>query len=162
VVREWEAGTEPARRHGIRVVNTRMGAVLSPRGGALQRMLPPFRAGLGGRVGSGDQWFSWVSLTDAVRAIRFAIEREALEGPVNVSGQPVTNREFTRVLGEVLGRPTLFAVPATALRLVYGEMADATVLASQRMRSRKLEAAGFRFQHPELHQALEAELARER
>jgi uncharacterized protein len=160
--RAWEASTESARQSGVRVVNPRFAPVLSPRGGALERMLPPFRAGIGGRLGSGDQWMSWVSLTDAVRAIRFALEHDELDGPVNVvAPNPVTNKELTRALGDVLGRPTFFFVPATALRLVYGEMAEATLLASQRARPRKLQDAGFSFEHPEIRQALEAELARD-
>jgi uncharacterized protein len=159
VAREWEAATEPAERHGIRVVRLRFGVVLSPQGGALQRMLTPFRMGVGGKIGSGRQWMSWVALSDVVRAIRYALFEPGLEGPYNVAApQPVTNAEFTRTLGKVLGRPTLFTVPALALRLAYGEMADATLLTSQRMLPKRLQAAGFRFRYPELEAALRAEL----
>ncbi|CAN5784087.1 hypothetical protein BH23GEM3_BH23GEM3_06010 [soil metagenome] len=160
VGQEWEAASEPAAECGARVVKLRFGVVLSPRGGALEKMLLPFRIGVGGKVGSGQQWMSWISLTDAVAAIRFALETATLEGPVNtVAPHPVTNAEFTGALGDVLGRPTVMTVPAFALRLAYGEMADATLLASQRARPRKLQEAGFRFQHPELRDALRAELA---
>jgi uncharacterized protein len=162
VAREWEAATEPAERHGIRVVKLRFGVVLSPEGGALQRLLTPFRLGVGGKIGSGRQWMSWAALTDVVAAIRFALFDPALEGPVNVAApNPVTNAEFTRTLGRVLGRPTVFTVPATALRLAFGEMADSTLLASQRMSSKRLQEAGFRFRYPTLEEALRAELGRE-
>jgi uncharacterized protein len=161
VGREWEAATEPAERHGIRVARLRFGVVLSEDGGALQRMLTPFRLGVGGKLGSGRQWMSWVSLHDVVAAIRFAITDSSISGAVNVvAPHPVTNAEFTRTLGRVLGRPTVFAVPATALRIAFGEMADATLLASQRAAPRRLLEAGFRFLHPDLEQALRSELER--
>lgn len=154
---EWEAAADPARQAGIRVVNPRFGVVLSRHGGALARLLPFFRLGVGGRLGSGKQWMSWVSLADAVDAIRFALVERALRGPVNVMApRPVTNAEFTRVAGRVLGRPTLLPVPAAALRLVYGEMADATLLASQRALPGKLRDAGFEFRHPSIEEALRA------
>lgn len=160
VGQEWEAASEPAAERGVRVVKLRFGVVLSPHGGAIEKMLLPFRMGVGGKVGSGRQWMSWISLTDVVAAIRFALFTPTLEGPVNaVAPHPVTNAEFTSALGDVLGRPTVMTVPAFALRLVYGEMADATLLASQRALPRKLQEAGFRFQHPELREALRAELA---
>lgn len=159
VGREWEAAAEPAERAGIRVVQLRFGVVLAREGGALGRLLPPFRLGAGGRLGGGDQWMSWVSREDAVRAIRFALDTEALAGPVNVTApEPVTNAEFTRVLGRVLGRPTLFPVPAAALQLAFGEMAEATLLASQRALPRRLQEAGFEFRHPTLEAALRAEV----
>jgi uncharacterized protein len=159
--RDWEAAADPARRHGIRVVNARFGVVLSPDGGALQRLLLPFKSGVGGPIGSGKQWMSWISRTDLVRAIRFALDEAALEGPVNMmSPNPVRNEEFAHTLGSVLRRPSLFRVPASALRLLYGEMADATLLASQRVLPRKLERAGFTWLHPDLRTALEAELKR--
>jgi uncharacterized protein len=161
VGREWEAATEPAERHEIRVVHLRFGVVLSEDGGALQRMLPPFRLGVGGKLGSGRQWMSWIALDDIVAAIRFAMFDTGISGPVNVtSPNPVTNAEFTRTLGRVLGRPTVFTVPAAALRIAFGEMADATLLASQRAAPRRLIEAGFRFRHPDLEGALRAELQR--
>ncbi|HEX2095486.1 MAG TPA: TIGR01777 family oxidoreductase [Longimicrobiaceae bacterium] len=161
VVREWEASADPARERGIRVVHPRFGVVLTPQGGALQRILPPFRLGVGGRVGSGRQWMSWLTLDDVVEAVRFLLRTEGLSGPVNVAApHPVTNEEFTRTLGRVLGRPTLFPVPAAALRLALGQMAEETVLASQRVVPRKLLDAGFAFRHPELEGALRAVLGR--
>jgi uncharacterized protein len=160
VARDWEAATEPAERHGIRVAKLRFGVVLTPEGGALQRLLTPFRLGVGGKIGSGRQWMSWVALTDVVNAIRFAIFDPHLAGPYNVvSPNPVTNAEFTRTLGTVLGRPTLFTVPATALRIAFGEMADSTVLVSQRALPKRLREAGFEFRYPDLEAALRAELA---
>ncbi len=157
--RDWEAAAEEAERAGIRVVHLRFGVILSRDGGALKKMLPVFRAGMGGRLGSGRQWMSWVTLADVVAAIRFAIEDAALGGPVNVtSPHPVTNAEFTRTMGEVLRRPTLFPVPAFALRMLFGEMADATILSSARVVPQRLMEAGFRFQHPRLAEALQAVL----
>ena len=160
VAREWEAETAPAAGAGVRVVNTRFGIVLSAEGGALKLMLTPFKLGLGGKVGSGRQWIPWVALEDAVRAIRFAVEHDDLRGPVNVvAPDPVTNAEFVETLGDVLGRPTLFSVPAAMLRLALGEeMADATVLASQKVLPRGLNAAGFDFRYPKLEGALRAEV----
>jgi uncharacterized protein (TIGR01777 family) len=159
VGQEWEAATEPAARAGIRVVLPRLGVVLTPDGGALERMLPPFRLGVGGKLGDGRQWMSWISLPDAVRVLRFAIRAPELSGPVNATApEPVTNEEFTRALGRALGRPTLMRVPAAALRLVYGEMAEATLLASQRAAPTRLQHAGFRFLHPQLDTALRAVL----
>lgn len=159
--REWESAADPARRHGIRVVNGRFGVVLSPDGGMLQRLLLPFRAGVGGPIGDGKQWLSWISRTDLIRAIRFALSEPALEGAVNIaSPNPVRNEEFARTLAGVLHRPAIFRVPATALRLVYGEMAEATLLSSQRLQPAKLERARFTWLHPDLRTALEAELRR--
>jgi uncharacterized protein len=161
VGREWEGAAEPAERHGIRVVKLRMGVVLSPTGGALERLLLPFRMGVGGKLGSGKQWMSWVAMTDVVEAIRFALANPGLQGPINlVAPEPVTNAEFTRALGRVLGRPTLFTVPAPALQLVFGEMAGGTLLASQRAVPRRLLEAGFEFRYPTLDEALRAELGR--
>jgi uncharacterized protein len=159
VGRAWEAATEPAARAGIRVVHARFGVVLSPRGGALNRMLLPFRIGVGGRLGSGRQWMSWISLPDAVRAVRFALDEAAVSGPINVTApNPATNEEFTRALGRALGRPTLFPAPAMALRLAFGEMADEALLASQRAVPRRLQQADFAFEHPDLDAALDAVL----
>lgn len=161
VARAWEAGTAPARAAGMRVVNLRIGMVLDPAGGALQRMLPPFRLGVGGRLGSGRQWVSWITRGDLVRAIRFALEHDELRGPVLATApEPVRNAAFTQALGRALRRPAFLPVPAFALRLLLGEMADALLLASQRCRPQELCQAGFRFEHPALGPALQQLLAR--
>jgi uncharacterized protein (TIGR01777 family) len=161
VAREWEAAAQPARARGIRVVHPRLGIVLSREGGALPKMLPPFRLGLGGKVGSGKQWLPWISEADVVGVLRFLMDTETLGGPVNtVAPGEVTNAEFTRTLGRVLGRPTFFPVPAAALRLATGEMGEQTLLASQRAVPAVLLRAGYRFRHPELEGALRAVLGR--
>ena len=155
VVRDWEAATQPARRAGIRVVLNRFGIVLSPRGGALAKMLLPFRLGCGGVMGSGRQYWSWISLDDAVGAILRALTTDSLSGPVNaVSPHPVTNADFTKILGRMLSRPTIVRVPAFAARLVLGEMADALLLASARVYPRRLLEAGYAFRQPDLESAL--------
>jgi len=156
VCREWEAASGPAARKGIRVVGLRIGVVLSPNGGALSRMLPLFRTGLGGVIGSGRQYVSWVALDDLPLIVLHALQRGDLSGPVNaVAPRPVTNREFTEALGKALSRPTPLPVPAFALRLaVGGEMADALLLASARVLPRRLEETGYRFRFPELGGAL--------
>lgn len=157
----WEAAAAPAVEAGIRVVHPRLGVVLDPEGGALKRMLPPFRLGAGGRMGSGRQWMAWISRPDAIRALRFLVDRPALSGGVNVvAPEPVLNSEFTGALGDALGRPALMAVPAVALRLAFGEMADGTILASQRVLPHRLLEAGFQFEHPRIDVALSALLAR--
>ena len=159
----WEAATGPARAAGIRVVNLRIGVVLDPAGGALARMLPAFRSGLGGRIGSGRQYVSWVSRRDVVGAIQFALARESLEGPVNaVAPQPVTQAELARALGRALRRPTLIPVPALAIRLALGEQGDALLLASARIRPARLIASGHAFEDPELQPALERLLSERR
>ncbi len=151
----WEAAAEPAVRAGIRVVHLRFGVVLGPRHGALQQMLPPFRLGLGARLGSGRQWMSWVALADVVAAILFALESPGLSGPVNVTApNPVTNAEFTQALGRQLHRPAFLAVPAFALRIMFGQMADEALLASARALPAKLQAAGFHFSLPTIQSAL--------
>lgn len=156
VCRDWEAATQPADQAGVRVVNLRFGVVLSPVGGALKEMLRAFRMGMGGRVGDGNQYWSWIALADAARAVAHVLENNALRGPVNVTApHPATNHEFTEALGAVLHRPTLLPAPAFALRLALGEMADALLLSSTRAEPRKLTAAGFAFQHPDLREALE-------
>lgn len=156
----WEAAADPARAAGIRVVALRFGMVLSPTGGALARMLPPFRLGLGGRLGSGRQYVPWIALPDAVGAIRFAIATDALAGPVNACApEAVTNAAFTRALGRALKRPTPFSVPAPVLRLAFGRMADEMLLAGTRAVPAALTAAGFPFRHPTLAGALAAVLA---
>lgn len=156
---QWERATQPAVDAGIRVVNLRIGVVLSTRGGALQQMLLPFRLGLGGRIGNGAQYWSWISLPDLVRAIEFSIENDAVVGAVNaVSPQALTNADFTKSLGKVLHRPTAFPVPAFMARLVLGEMADDLLLSSIRVAPSRLHEAGFEFQHPQLDGALRAVL----
>jgi uncharacterized protein (TIGR01777 family) len=161
VARAWEAATQPASDAGIRVVNLRIGMVLDPTGGALRRMLPPFRLGLGGRLGSGRQWISWITRRDLVATIQFCIERGELRGPVLATAPtPVTNLEFTKTLGAALRRPTCCPVPAFVLRLVFGRMADALLLGSLRAEPQRLLAQGFRFADPELGPALAAMLAR--
>jgi uncharacterized protein (TIGR01777 family) len=158
VTRDWEAATAPAAAGGVRVVLLRTGVVLSAGGGALAKMLPPFRLGLGGRLGSGRQWMSWVALDDAVALIRYALESGSIRGPLNVvAPHPVTNAEFTRELGRVLHRPTMFPVPAFALRLLMGEMAQELLLGSQRVQPAAALAGGFVFRYPELRGALEKE-----
>jgi uncharacterized protein len=161
VCREWEAAAEPARRAGIRVVYPRLGIVLSPEGGALGTTLPIFKLGGGGKIGSGRQWWSWVALDDVVGSIVHALTDEGVEGPVNVgSPNPMTNAEYTKVLGRVLGRPTVLPLPAPAARVMLGEMADALLLASQRMEPAKLKATGYDFRHPQLEGALRHLLGR--
>jgi len=155
VCREWEAAAEPAHDAGIRLVKLRIGPVLSPKGGALAKMLPPFKMGLGGVIGSGRQYFSWIALDDLLNAIVFALETESLVGPVNaVAPGAVTNREFTKTLGRVLGRPTIFPMPAFAARLAFGEMADEMLLGGVRVAPHELTAANFNFAYPELEPAL--------
>jgi uncharacterized protein (TIGR01777 family) len=155
VCKEWEAEASKAAELGIRVVLLRTGVVLARDGGALSKMLPPFRVGVGGRLGSGRQWMSWIHLADLVGAVRFAIEAPALSGPVNATAPtPVTNRDFSKVLGRVLHRPSLFAVPAPALRLAVGEMANELLLTGQRAIPKKLLEAGFAFRFANLEPAL--------
>jgi len=155
VCRAWEGATEPALQKGIRVVNLRFGVVLSAAGGALAKMLPPFRLGVGGILGSGKQYMSWMTLDDAVGAIRHALLTEPLHGPANaVAPHPVTNEEFTKTLGKVLGRPTRIPLPAFAARLMFGEMADELLLASARVQPAKLLATGYAFRYPELEAGL--------
>jgi uncharacterized protein (TIGR01777 family) len=155
VCREWEAAARPAAEAGVRVVHPRLGVVLAGEGGALQKMLTPFKLGVGGRIGSGRQYMSWVALDDVLGVIRHALDAEQLSGPVNtVAPNPVTNAEFTETLGRVLKRPTIFPVPAFAVRLVFGEVADAALLASQRALPARLKEIGYQFAYPELEGAL--------
>lgn len=161
VASAWEAEAQRAAVAGVRVVTLRTGLVLSPRGGALARLLLPFRFGAGGRIGSGRQWVSWIGLIDTVRGIQHTIDTETLSGPVNLCApNPVTNAELASTLARVLRRPAFFPVPATALRLIFGEMGEATLLASQRMQPRRLLESGFRFAYPSLEAALRYELGR--
>jgi len=163
VCRQWEAAVEPAVKAGIRVVMLRIGVVLSARGGALARMLPPFLLGGGGVLGSGRQYMSWISLEDLVALLHHAVVDERLSGPVNaVAPEPVTNRDFTRTLARVLRRPAIVPVPAFALRAAVGEMADALLLSSTRVASTKLSDAGFSFCDGALETALRRELGRVR
>ncbi|HZS39623.1 MAG TPA: TIGR01777 family oxidoreductase [Polyangia bacterium] len=155
VCKEWEAATEPAARAGIRVVNARLGIVLSPKGGALGKMLGPFRLGAGGRIGSGAQPMSWVALDDVIAAIHYALFNDSLSGPINVvAPNPVTNAEFTTILAKALKRPAFMTVPAFAIKAVFGEMGRALLLEGARVIPRKLLDAGFHFQYPTLDGAL--------
>jgi uncharacterized protein (TIGR01777 family) len=150
-----EAAAYPAREKGIRVVHPRFGVVLSPEGGALKTMLTPFKLGIAGVVGEGNQYMSWITLEDTLGVLRRCLTDERLEGPVNtVAPHPVTNREFTKTLGKVLGRPTLFPLPAFAAKMVLGEMADEMLLASVRAVPKKLEQLDYPFRYPELEPAL--------
>jgi len=161
VCRDWEAATEPARARGIRVVHLRFGVVLSPVAGALKSMLRPFQLGLGGRVGSGRQYMSWIHLQDAVDAVRHGLADAGVAGPVNiVSPQPATNAEFTGTLARVLSRPAVLPLPAAVARLALGEMADALLLASTRVKPGRLGETGFTFRFPALEGALRDLLAR--
>lgn len=161
VCREWEEATRPAADRGVRVVNLRFAMILSAAGGALPRLLPPFRLGLGGVLGNGAQYMSWISIEDVVGGIRHVLARADLAGPVNMTAPgPVTNREFTRTLARVLGRPAILPLPAFALRLAFGEMGEATLLSSCRARPACLLASGYRFRHPDLETALRALLGR--
>jgi uncharacterized protein len=153
--RLWEEATEPANGAGIRVVRTRIGIVLSPQGGALARMLPLFRLGLGGRLGNGGQYWSWISLDDAVGGLGHVLQHASLSGAVNLVGPaPVTNREFTAALARALGRPAILPVPACALRLALGQMAKETLLLSTRVLPQRLEESGYKFRHSTLAPAL--------
>jgi uncharacterized protein (TIGR01777 family) len=155
VCREWEAATEPAERAGIRVVHLRFGMILSPRGGALAKMLVPFKLGAGGPMGSGRQFVSWIAIDDAIGAVLHALVTDDLRGPVNaVAPSPVTNAEFTRRLARVLRRPALVRLPAFAARLAFGEMADALLLASARVVPARLQSAGYRFRFVDLEATL--------
>ena len=153
--REWEESTAPARDAGIRVVNLRIGVVLSPKGGALKKMLLPFKLGGGGVVGNGKQWMSWVCLDDLPRIILHAIQTESLSGPVNATAPgTVDNREFTKTLGRVLKRPTIFPLPAFAVKLAFGEMGEELLLGSTRTVPNRLNESGYEFAYPELEPAL--------
>lgn len=159
VCREWEAATSPARDAGIRVVNVRVGVVMSRQGGALASMLLPFKMGVGGRVGSGEQFFSWVSHDDVVGAFLQGLNDSSLSGPLNATApNPVTNAEFTQTLGEVLHRPTILPLPGFAAKLALGQMAQDLLLASARVKPQVLEANGYDFVYPQLKECLEHEL----
>lgn len=158
VATAWERAAKPLSERGVRVVHLRFGMILSAQGGALKKMLPLFKLGLGGTLGGGRQWMSWIGLRDVVKATGWLLRNERAQGAYNVVAQPVRNRDFTAALARVLGRPAVLPVPAFALRLALGEMAQALLLASQRAVPQKLAAEGFEFEHPELEGALRVEL----
>ncbi|HXM21125.1 MAG TPA: TIGR01777 family oxidoreductase [Terriglobales bacterium] len=161
VCREWEGATEPAAKAGIRTAQMRFGLVLSPSGGALQKMLLPFRMGVGGNMGNGRQWWSWVDINDLVGAVQHVIKTETLQGPVNVvAPNPVRNADFTKTLASVLSRPAIFPMPAFAARLVFGQMGDELLLSSQKVEPAKLMKGGYVFQKSDLRKALEDILRR--
>jgi len=156
VCREWESATEPAADAGIRTVQIRTGVVLSPKGGALGKMLTPFRMGAGGRIGDGHQWMSWIDVEDLVTAILHILKTDSLRGPVNMVGAvPVTNAEFTKTLASVLRRPAVFPMPAFAVKLAFGEMGQTVLLGSQRVEPAKLTSSGFAFRFRTLRESLE-------
>lgn len=157
LAQEWEAEALKAEALGIRVVLARIGIVLAREGGALPKMMLPFKFGAGGKLGSGKQWMSWVALEDVVRILRFVVENNSARGPINiVAPQLLQNAEFTKVLAKAMHRPALFPAPAFALRLVLGEMADALLLSSQRVAPRAIEKLGYRFLHSDLSAALKS------
>lgn len=157
VCMEWEQATELARAKGVRVVNTRFGIILDKEGGALAKMLTPFRMGIGGRIGDGKQWMSWIALDDVIGALQFVLNNEKLNSPVNfVAPNPVTNAEFTKALGKALSRPTLFPIPEFGVRLAFGEMGDALLLSSQKAEPAILKQSGYKFKYPDLNGALQA------
>jgi uncharacterized protein (TIGR01777 family) len=155
VCRRWEGACEPAKAAGIRTVHLRTGIVLSKDGGALQKMLLPFKLGVGGNIGDGRQWWSWIDIADWVGAVLHIIEDATVTGPVNlVAPNAVTNAQFTKTLASVLSRPAIFPMPAFAARLAFGEMADELLLASQRVEPAALLNRGYKFKHPELRASL--------
>ena len=152
---EWENSTEAAEQAGIRTVHIRTGIVLSRKGGALKKMLPPFLLGGGGILGSGKQYMSWISLDDMVGAIQFIMAQDSLVGPVNLTApNPVDNKEFTNVLGKVINRPTILPLPGFAAKILFGEMAEAILLSGTHVIPEKLKTAGYPFKHAELKDAL--------
>jgi len=152
---EWEKATRPAVEKGIRTIHARFGIILDMKEGALAKMLTPFRMGIGGRVGNGRQWVSWIAIEDVVNGLKFSIEDKSVSGPVNfVAPNAVTNAEFTKTLGRVLSKPTLFPVPVFGVRLAFGEMADALLLSSQKVKPNVFEQKGFGFKWPTLDLAL--------
>lgn len=162
VCREWEAAAQPARDAGIRVAHARLGIVLSPKGGALAQMLTPFKFGVGGKIGSGKQWWSWISLDDVVGALHHVVMNDQIQGPVNLSTpKPATNAEFTETLGKVLSRPTVIPVPTFAAKMALGEMADEMLLSSCRMEPKVLEDTKYPFRDPHLERCLRRLLGRQ-
>jgi uncharacterized protein (TIGR01777 family) len=155
VCRQWEAAAAPALKAGLRVVLARFGVILSKQGGALATMLTPFKLGLGGRIGDGRQYMSWIAIDDVIGAILHSVKTESLAGPVNtVAPNPVTNAEFTKTLGQAISRPTVFPMPAFAAKLVFGQMGEELLLGGQRVRPAKLLESGYTFKYPELETAL--------
>lgn len=162
MTKDWEAEAVKAEVLGIRVVLARFGVILAKHGGALPQMMLPFKFFAGGRLGSGKQWISWITLEDAIEILRFGLEKGDVRGPVNViSPQPIQNAEFTSILASAMHRPALFPAPPFALRLALGEMADALLLSSQRVLPQKLQQLGYNFHHPDLATALENMLNRD-
>jgi hypothetical protein len=160
ICKQWEAATKPAQEAGIRTVQLRIGVVLSATGGALPKMMTPFKLGLGGRMGTGKQWWSWIHVDDLVGAIRHVL-RSDVQGPVNaVAPQPVTNAEFTKALAVAVHRPAIFPMPAFVVKTIFGQMGQELWLGSQRVKPGKLAGSGFEFKHPELREALGNLLAR--
>jgi TIGR01777 family protein len=160
VCKEWEAAAQLASSKGIRVMNLRSGIILGPNGGALKKMLPPFKMGVGGKIGSGEQYWSWIDLDDIVGIIEYALNTDSLQGPVNVSSPaPVTAKDFTDTLARVLKRPAIFPIPDFAARAAFGEMADALLLCSFRMHPAKLIAGGYTFAYPDLESSLRHQLS---
>lgn len=161
VCKEWENATQPAADAGIRVVHLRLGVVLSADGGALPLMLKPFKMGVGGQVGNGKQYMAWITRDDLVGIVLYILDHQSLAGPVNVvAPDPVTNKEFTKIMGKVLNRPTAIPTPAFAVRMALGEMADEMLLTSARVVPEKLKDAGFAYKHPDLETALRHEIER--
>jgi len=155
VCSEWEDATEKAKSSGIRILNVRLGIVLSSSGGILAKILPPFKMGFGGKIGSGKQYVSWIALDDLLRIFLHLISNKSITGPVNaVSPNPLTNKEFTKILGTVLSRPELISVPTFVARMAFGELADAAFLSSVRVLPNKLVEFGYQFLYPKLEQAL--------
>ena len=161
VVRQWEQAAVPARAAGIRLVYPRLGLIMHPGGGVLAKLIPLFSVGGGGKVGKGTQWMSWIAMRDMLRALAFLITAERIDGPVNVSSpNPATNAVFSHTLGAVLHRPAVAAVPEFAIKLMFGEMGEETLLSGQRVVPRRLLESGFRFDYPELEPALRHELGK--
>lgn len=159
VCREWEEAIAPVAAAGVRVVNARTGVVLSTKAGALNKMLPIFQLGGGGNIGDGRQYMSWISLDDEIKALEFALTHSSVSGPINlVAPNPVTNAEFTAVLGSVLHRPAFVPLPAFAAKIILGEMADELLLSSQKCQPTKLQSAGYQFEYPDLKEALSTTL----
>lgn len=157
VCRQWENATSAAEAKGIRTVHARFGIILDKEGGALEKMLTPFRMGIGGRVGDGQQWMSWIALADVIAGLRFVIDDESVDGPVNfVAPHPVRNAEFTKALGHALSRPTIFPIPAFGVRLAFGEMGDALLLSSTRVEPTQLVQHNFPFKFTNLDAALKS------
>lgn len=157
ISKHWEQASRAAKDAGIRTVNIRTGVVLAKRGGALAKMLLPFKLGLGGRIGDGQQYISWISLTDEIRAIEHILQNNNISGPVNLTApEPVTNEEFTKALGRVLKRPTVFPMPAFIVKLIFGEMGELLLLGSNRINSKVLQDNGFEFQDPDVESALQS------